>query len=80
VVVKEGLTVCVPPVVPSVYELPSLPLIVTWVALVATTFSEEEPPEAIDVGLAVMLTVGNALTVTIAVADALPAAPLAFAV
>jgi hypothetical protein len=80
VVVAEGLTDCVPPVAPSVYELPSLPLIVTCVALVATTFSEEEPPEAIDVGLAVMDTVGAGLMVTVAAAEAFPPLPLAFAV
>jgi hypothetical protein len=79
-VVADGLTDWVPPVAPSVYEEPSLPLIVTWVALVATTFSEEEPPAAIDVGLAVMVTVGAELRVTVAAAEALPPLPLALAV
>jgi hypothetical protein len=79
-VVAEGLTDCVPPEAPSVYVLPSLPLIVTWVALVATTFNVEEPPAAIDWGLAVMLTVGAGLMVTVAEADAFPPLPLALAV
>jgi hypothetical protein len=79
-VVAEGVTDCVPPAAPSVYALPSLPLIVTWVALVATTFNDEEPPAAIDAGLAVMLTVGAGLMVTVAAADAFPPLPLALAV
>jgi len=79
-VVAVGLTDCVPPLAPSVYDEPSLPLIVTCVALVATTFSEEEPPAAIEVGLALMVTVGAAFTLTVTAADVFSPAPLAFAV
>ena len=38
--------------------LPSLPAIVTVVALVAATVNVDEPPTAIEAGLAVMPTVG----------------------
>ena len=38
--------------------LPSVPLTVTPVALVAVTVKVEEPPAVIEVGLAVMVTVG----------------------
>ena len=41
-----------------VYELPSVPLTVTWVALVAETVKVDELPERIDGGFAVMVTVG----------------------
>jgi hypothetical protein len=40
------------------YELPSVPVTVTDVALDAVTVRVEEPPELIDVGLALMPTVG----------------------
>ena len=64
--------------------LPSVPLIVTVVALVAITVKVEEPPDAMDVGLAVMLTVGAGgvagVTVTVVLAEALPPAPVAVAV
>jgi len=65
-----------------VYELPSLPVTVTCVALLAVTINVEEPPAAIDVGFATIVTVGAApaVTVTIAVADAVPPAPVAVAV
>ena len=43
-----------------VYALPSVPLTVTWVALVAFTVRVEEPPALMEVGLAMMLTVGAA--------------------
>jgi hypothetical protein len=55
-------------------------LIVTRVAFVAVTDKVEELPEAIEVGLADMLTVGAALIVTVVVAVALPPAPVAVAV
>jgi hypothetical protein len=58
VVVLFGLTVCVPPVAGKVYELPSVPLTVSEVALVVETVRVAELPEVIVVGLAVMLTVG----------------------
>jgi hypothetical protein len=41
-----------------VYELPSVPVTVTWVAFDAVTVKAEEPPEEIDTGEAVMLTAG----------------------
>jgi hypothetical protein len=57
---------------------------VTVVAFVAATVNVDEPPAAIDVGLAVMVTVGAAaaptVTVAVAVADVLPDAPFAVAV
>jgi hypothetical protein len=56
----------------------------TWVALVALTVRIEELPAATEVELAVILTVGGgleaALTVTVAVAVAFPADPVAVAV
>jgi hypothetical protein len=63
--------------------LPSDPLTVTPVALVAATVSVEEVPAAIDAGFAVIVTVGAAaaaVTVTVAVPDPVPAAPVAVAV
>jgi hypothetical protein len=65
--------------------LPSVPVTVTPVALVAATVNVDELPAAIEVGLAVMLTVGAAggpagVTVTVAVAVILPPAPVAVAV
>jgi hypothetical protein len=80
VVVAAGLTVCVPPLGDKVYALPSVPLITTPVALAAVTVNVEDPPAVIDVGLAVMPTVGAAVTVTVAVAVVLPPAPVAVAV
>lgn len=55
---------------------------VTLVALVAVTVSVEEPPAAMEVGLAVIVTVGadDAVTDTVAVAVADPPAPTAVAV
>ena len=41
------------------------PAIVTWVALAAVTVKVDEPPEEIEVGLAVMLTVGAAEAATV---------------
>jgi hypothetical protein len=65
-----------------VYVLPSLPLKVTCVALLAVTVNVEDPPAAIEVGLATTVTVGAgfAVTVTIAVAVADPPPPAADAV
>ena len=81
-VVIGGLTTCVPPVAPSVYELPSEPVIVTLEAFVAVAVRVDESPAVIEVGFAVMATVGAglAVTVTVAVADAVPPDPLAVAV
>jgi hypothetical protein len=59
-------------------------VIVTWVALVAATVRVEELPALIEVGLAVIPIVGVggavAVIVTVAVAEALPPAPVATAV
>jgi hypothetical protein len=64
--------------------LPSVPVNVTCVAFVAVTVKTDEFPETIDVGLAMMVTVGAgleaAVTVTVAVAEAFPPAPVAAAV
>jgi hypothetical protein len=54
------------------------------VAFAATTVNVDELPDTIEVGFAVMVTVGAgveiAVTVTVAVAEMLPPAPLAAAV
>jgi len=65
-----------------VYVLPSLPATVTCVALLAVTVSVDDPPAAIEVGLATMVIVGAgfAVTVTMAVAVADPPPPDAEAV
>jgi hypothetical protein len=63
--------------------LPSVPVTVTWLAFAAITINIDEAPEEIDVGLAVMLTVGATAggnTVTVAVAEIFPPAPVAVAV
>ena len=59
--------------------LPSLPVRITCVALTAVTVTMDEPPGAIDAGLAVMVTVGAGfgVTVTIEVAEVFPPAPVA---
>jgi hypothetical protein len=58
----------------------SVPVTVTAVAFAALTVSVEDPPEAIEDGLAEMLTVGADAMVTVAVAVALPPVPVAVAV
>jgi hypothetical protein len=82
VVVAVGLTDCVPPVGCRVYELPSLPVTVTAVALVAVMVSMEELPDVMEIGLARIFTVGAGLgvTVTVAVAEVFPPVPVAVAV
>jgi hypothetical protein len=65
VVVAAGLTTCGPPLDGKVYELPSVPVIVTWVAFVATTVRVDELPGEIEAGLAVMLTPGFATEPTV---------------
>jgi hypothetical protein len=82
VVVAMGLTVCLPPPAWRVYALPSVPLTVTWPALAALTIKVDELPDAMEVGFAVMVTVGAAAgtTVTVAVAEVVPPAPVAAAV
>jgi hypothetical protein len=78
----EGLTGCVPPFDSSVYVLPSVPVTTTWVALTAVTVKVDELPEVMDVGLAVMPTVGAGFEVTVTVVTAviLPLAAIATAV
>ena len=77
--VAVGLTACVPPVGCSVYALPSEPLIVTCVAFVAVTVNVEEFPAVMEAGLAAIVTVAPVgwVTVTIAVAEAVPPGPVA---
>ena len=79
-VVTVGLTACVPPFGCRVYELPSVPVTITWVALLAVTVKVDELPELIEGGLAVMVTVGDAATVTVVVAVVVPPVPVAVAV
>jgi hypothetical protein len=83
--VEVGLTVTVAPVSPSVRLLLLLPSSVTCVAFVAVTITTEEPPLAIDVGLAVTVTVAapELLPVDMVIvtdAEAVPPAPVAVAV
>jgi hypothetical protein len=80
VVVTFGLTDCDPPVAARLYELPSFPATVTFVALAAVTDKVEDLPVTMAVGLAVMLTVGAGMTVTFEVALVVPPAPSAAAV
>jgi hypothetical protein len=82
VVVAAGLTLCVPPVGCKLYVLPSVPVTVTWVAFPAVTTKVDLLPEGIEVGFAIMLTVGvlGGTTVTVALADAFPPVPVATAV
>jgi hypothetical protein len=60
----------------------SEPVSVTAVAFVAVTVRVDELPAAIEVGFAVMVTVGagSAVTVTVAAPEAFPPVPLALAV
>jgi hypothetical protein len=62
--------------------VPSLPEIVTWFAFTAVTVRVDEPPDMIELGLAVICTVGGGfgVTVTVTVADTFPPAPVAVAV
>jgi len=73
VVVIEGFTATVPPVVASVYKLPSDPVTTTFVALLAVTFNVSELPALIVLFCAEIDTVGlAALTVTVVLAVELP--------
>jgi len=83
--VEVGLTDTVPPVAPKVRLLPLVPLSVTWVAFVAVTVTTEEPPLAIVVGLAVIVTVAApellpVPTVIATLAEVVPPDPVAVAV
>jgi len=63
--------------------LPSDPVTVTWVALVAVTVKVDEFPVVIEAGLAVMLTVGagaaDDVTVTVVLVKAFAPVPVEFA-
>jgi hypothetical protein len=82
VVVTVGLTNCSPPLADNVYLVPSVPVTITCVALTAATVRVDELPEVMEVGNAVMVTVGGGfgVTVTVAAAVTLPPAPVAVAV
>ena len=58
VVVIVGVTVTVPPVEDSGYELPSDPVTTTFVAFVAVTVSTSELPALIELFCAEIVTVG----------------------
>jgi hypothetical protein len=62
--------------------LPSLPINVTWAALIAVTVNVDAAPELIEAGLAMMVTVGAGFgeTVTAVLAEILPPGPIADAV
>ena len=82
---EVGLTATVPPAAAIVRLLPLVPVIVIVVlALSAVTVKTEEFPLIIEVGLAVIVTVGagDVLVVTVIVTDAeaVPPAPVASAV
>lgn len=81
--VEVGLTDTTPPVAETVRLLPLVPLTVTEVAFAACTVTTDEPPGLIEVGLAVMVTVGAELvlpTVMVTLAEAVPPEPVAVAV
>jgi hypothetical protein len=58
----------------------SVPVTVTVVALLAVTVKMDDEPSTIEVGLAVIVTVGAAATVTTAEAVTFPPGPVAVAV
>ena len=74
-----------PPLADRLYLVPSEPVSVTALAFVAPTVRMEELPAVIEAGLAAMVTAGaggvdGVVTVTDAVPEALPPAPVALAV
>lgn len=72
-----------PPAVGKSYLLPSVPVMLTWVAFAAVTVNVDEAPFVTVAGAAEMVTVGGAalaLTFTVTLAVALPSAPVAVAV
>jgi hypothetical protein len=81
-VVEAGLTEGVPPLGCRLYVLPSVPVTVTVVAFVAVTVSVDEAPEAMEVGVAEIVTVGNtgATTVTVVLTEAVVPPAVAVAV
>jgi hypothetical protein len=83
VVVEVGLADTAPPPAANVRWLPLVPVIVTPVAFVAITVKVVELPLVIDVGLALMVTVGApvpVVTVIVTLAEVVPPAPVAVAV
>lgn len=82
IVVVAGLTACVPPLGCRVYVLPSDPTTLTSVAPDAVIVRMEELPVLIEVGLAVIVTVGRrvGITVSVALAEFVPPGPVATAV
>jgi hypothetical protein len=87
VVVEVGLTDKDPPAAPTVRLLPLLPAMVIPVAFVAVTVKTEELPLVIDVGLALIATVGGdvppvepVVMVIVTDAVAVPPDPVAVAV
>ena len=86
-VVEVGLTDTDPPLAPIARLLPLLPAMVMPVALVAVTVRTEELPFVIDVGLALIVTVGGpdppdepVVTVIMTEDEAVPPGPVAVAV
>ena len=84
-VVEVGLTDNAPPPAASVRLLPLVPVIVIPVALLAVTVKVEELPLVIDMGLALIVTVGVPdvppdPTVIVTDAVAVPPDPVAVAV
>ena len=82
---EVGLTDIDPPPDATVRLLPLVPVIVIDVALLAVTVTVEELPLVIDIGLALIVTVGVAdvsavPTVIFALADLVPPEPVAVAV
>jgi hypothetical protein len=65
----------VPPVADSGNWVPLAVVITTVVALVATTVNVDELPSTIEVGLALMVTVGFGAGVTVTVLEAVTTAP-----
>jgi hypothetical protein len=71
VVVTVGLTVSrPPPAVGKVNEVPSLPLTVTVVAYDEVTVRVDELPDVIELGLAVIETVGAGFAETVTIVEA----------
>lgn len=86
-VAEVGLTEMVPPEADTVRLLPLLPVIAILVALVAVTVNTEDVPGVMDVGLALIATVGGdvlpvepVVMVIVTEDEAVPPVPVAVAV